>query len=288
MEERPLIVGVDGSEPGMQALDWAADEAARRGAGLRILHASRWERYEGHAPSLGLGREGGRQLAEHIVAQAAERARKRAPGVVTSAQVTPSDPVGALVEASRDAALIVVGSRGHGTFAGLLLGSVSLPVAARAEAPTVVVRGHDKNVQGGFDEIVLGLGDPERASAPVEFALREAEQRGAGLLALRAWRCPAHEVPDYPTDDIGAHRVRAENELTAALHEAHAAHAGVPLREAPREGNARDLLVEASALGDLLVVGARRRRSGVGLQLGPVGHAVLHHSACPVAVVPHD
>ncbi|MEU6394661.1 universal stress protein [Streptomyces sp. NPDC046939] len=287
MEERPLIVGVDGSESSLQALDWAADEAVRRGARLRLLHASRWERYEGHAPALGLGREGGRQLADHIVAQATERVRRRATGLHVTAQVTASDPVGALVEASRDAAMVVVGSRGHGTFAGLLLGSVSLPVAAHAEAPTVVVRGHDKNVHGGFDEIVLGLGDPERASAAVEFALREAELRGAGLLALRAWRCPAHEIPDYPTDDVGVHRIRAENELTAALHEAHAVHAGVTLREMPREGHARDLLVEASALSDLLVVGARRRRSGVGLQLGPVGHAVLHHSACPVAVVPH-
>ncbi|MFJ8932865.1 universal stress protein [Streptomyces sp. NPDC102364] len=286
--ERTLIVGIDGSEPSLHALDWAVDEAVRRATELRIVYASRWEQYEAHLPSNSLDRSSLQQHAEHLAAQGVERARQRAPQLTITSQVVPQDPTAALVEASRDAGAVVVGSRGHGTFTGLLLGSVSLPVAAHAECPVVVVRGNDKNVQGGLGQITLGVGDPERAGEAAEFALREAEMRGTDVLALRAWRCPAHEIPDYPTADSEAHVVRAENELTSALHDPREAHSSVTVRAHPYEGRARDVLVEASALSDLLVVGARRRRSGVGLQLGPVSHAVLHHSACPVAVVPHD
>ncbi|MBO1334419.1 universal stress protein [Streptomyces sp. VRA16 Mangrove soil] len=286
--EGPLIVGIDGSEPSLQALDWAVDEAVRRATALLVVHASRWERYEGHHPSFGRDRGAVQQYAEHIAAQGAERARKRAPELKISTEVVPHDPAAALVEASRDAGVLVVGSRGHGTFAGLLLGGVSLPVAAHAQCPVVVVRGNDKNVQGGLGQVTLGVGAPERASAAAGFAFRAAQTRDATLVALRAWRCPAHELPDYPTEDSEAHVVRAENELTSVLHDPVARFTSVPVSAVPQEGRARDVLVEASALSDLLVVGARRRRTGVGLQLGPVGHAVLHHSACPVAVVPHD
>ncbi|MGY0020387.1 universal stress protein [Streptomyces sp. cg35] len=288
MERGPLIVGIDGSESSAQALDWAIEEAGRRDAGLHLLHASRWERYEVLEPSFGRGRGAVQEFAEHIAAQATERARHRAPGTRITGEVTPHDPAAALVEASREAVMVVVGSRGRGTFAGLLLGSVSLPVAARAEAPVVVVRGHEKNVHGGFGQLALGVGEAEGAADVAEFAFREAELRRADLLALRAWRCPAHEVPDYPTADSETHQVRAENELSVTLHDPREGHAAVTVRTQPREGRARDILVEVSAHCDLLIVGARRHRGALGLQLGPVGHAVLHHSACPVAVVPHD
>ncbi|MEU6844287.1 universal stress protein [Streptomyces sp. NPDC046716] len=286
--ERPLIIGVDGSQPSLRALDWAVDEAVRRDDTLRVLHASRWDRYEVRQASFGTDRDALQRYAERVAAQAVARAHERAPGLKVAAEVVPHDPATALIEASHDAGVLVVGSRGHGTFTGLLLGGVGLPVAAHAQCPVVVVRGEDENVRGDRGQVALGIGDPERAAAATGFAFRAAELRGARLLALRAWRCPAHELPDYPTDDSGAHVVHAENELAAALHDPAERYPSVPVRAVQEEGRARDVLVSASARSDLLVVGARRRRSGVGLQLGPVGHAVLHHSACPVAVVPHD
>ncbi|WP_338693131.1 universal stress protein [Streptomyces sp. Q6] len=286
--ERPLIVGVDGSEPSLQALDWAVDEAVRRSVALRVVHASRWEWYEGHQPSFDVHRRSVRQYAEHIVAQAAERAARRSSEVKLDTQVVPEDPSAALIEAAKDASAVVVGSRGRGVLSGLLLGSVSLPVAAYAETPVVVVRGGDANLSAGFGQITVGVGEARQATAALEFALREAELRGAEVFAVRTWRCPAHEGVAYPTSDSEAHQVRAENELESALGAPRAAHASVPLRAHAHEGRARDVLLEASALSDLLVVGARRRDGRVGLQLGPVNHAVLHHSACPVAIVPHD
>ncbi|MER5948042.1 universal stress protein [Streptomyces sp. NPDC001904] len=286
--EGPLIIGVDGSEPSLRALDWAVDEAVRRSAALRVLHASRWGYYEGRRSSSDTDRGAAQRNAERIAAQAVERAGKRAPELDVTAEVVPHDPATALIEASHDASVLVVGSRGHGTFGGLLLGGVGLTVAAHAQCPAVVVRGHDRTVRGDCGQVALGIGDPERASTATEFAFRAAELRRARLVALRAWRCPAHELPDVPTDDREAHVVHAENELAAALHDPAERYTSVPVHAVQQEGLARDVLVSASDASDLLVVGARRRRSGFGLQLGPVGHAVLHHSACPVAVVPHD
>ncbi|MEV5607570.1 universal stress protein [Streptomyces sp. NPDC052225] len=285
--ERPLIVGVDGSESSLRALDWAVDEAARRSVALRVVHGSRWEWYEGHQPSFELHRGSVRQYTEHIVAQAAERAGQRSAEVKVETLVVPEDPAAALIEAGRDASAVVVGSRGRGALTGLLLGSVSLPVAAYAETPVVVVRGTGTHPTAGFGQITVGVGEAPQAPAALEFALHEAELRSAEVFAVRTWRCPAHEGVDYPTADSTAHQVRAETELEAALDVPRTAHPSIHVRAHAHEGHPRDVLLEASALSDLLVVGARRRDGRVGLQLGPVNHAVLHHSACPVAIVPH-
>ncbi|MGW7363717.1 universal stress protein [Streptomyces sp. NPDC054841] len=75
--ERPLIVGVDGSSPSLDALDWAVDEAVLHGVPLHVVHASRWQWYEGHTPSFGADRSAVQTEAENIAASAAERAQLR-------------------------------------------------------------------------------------------------------------------------------------------------------------------------------------------------------------------
>lgn len=128
----PLVVGVDGSEPSLRAVDWAADEAALRGAPLRLVNASLWERYEGAALARDLGKSSGRGIAEDIVETAARRARRRAADVKISTAVLPEEPECALVREGRNASALVLGTRGRGDIANLLLGSVSLTVASHA------------------------------------------------------------------------------------------------------------------------------------------------------------
>src|SRR5690606_37712204 len=177
--ERPLVVGVDGSDSSLAALDWAVDEAARHGVPLRLVHASLWERYEGRVPSFARERPAGDVLAQHIVASGAERARLRRPEVKVSADVLPEDPVSALLSAGHEAWALVVGSRGRGELAGLTLGSVGLGVAARAACPVVVVRGGERNRQGAFGRVVVGVGDLPLCLGTVRFAFQEAEVRGS-------------------------------------------------------------------------------------------------------------
>ncbi|MFE6281924.1 universal stress protein [Streptomyces sp. NPDC057877] len=288
----PLVVGVDGSDGSLTAVDWAVDEAARRGLPLLLVYASLWERYEGVTLSDDVRRPSEQVLAEHIVTAAAERARRRDPDVKVFTAVHASDPVDALLRAANDATALVTGSRGRGELAGLLLGSVSLAVAARAHCPVIVVRGDRAGLAGTHGRVLLGAGDPATGGAAARFAVHEAEIRDCTLDAVRAWRCPAHESADLDAlarEPAHEHEERATAQLDELLSGPLADHPGVRVRRTTVEGSARKVLVRHSAAADLVVVGARHRRQGhLGLQLGRVAHTLLHHAECPVAVVPQQ
>ncbi|WP_406723818.1 universal stress protein [Streptomyces sp. GD-15H] len=289
MTRLPLVVGVDGSDPSLRAVDWAVDEAGRHELPLRLVHASLWERYEGPRPSPGPPHPSPRATAEHITASAAERARRRNPQIKVSTALFPEEAAHALLRESDSASLLVTGSRGRGELQGLLLGSVGLAVAARAHCPVIVVRGDTAGLAGTHERILLGAGDPGTSGEAVRFAFREAEVRGCVLDVVRAWRCPAYETPGRPAP-AGEPACRHEEQACALLDEllrdAGAAHPGVRVRRATVEGPASKVLVLRSAAADLVIVGARRRQDHFGLRLGRVSHTLLHHAQCPVAVVP--
>ncbi|MEV5358276.1 universal stress protein [Streptomyces sp. NPDC052693] len=286
--ELPLVVGVDGSDGSMPAVDWAADEAALHGLPLRLVHGSLWERYETSAPSAGPPRPPGRAMADHIVACAAERAARRHPGVPVTTGVLLADAADALLHEGNNATALITGSRGRGGLGPLLLGSVALAVAARAHCPVIVVRG-GAGPAGPHDRVLLGAGDPATGAEAARFAFREAENHGCVLDAVRAWRCPAREaagadtLAEAPGRD---HELRARAELDALLRDLTAEHPGVRTQRTTVEGPAGTVLVHRSAVVRLVIVGARRRQGHCGLQLGRVAHTLLHHAGCPVAVVP--
>lgn len=135
-----IVVGVDGSEASGVALEYAVEEAARRGASLRVV--SVWEMPVLPAPPVGMppGLVGGHaEYAETIVAEAVERAQELQPDVPCEGLVLFGYPGTMLVEQGQDAALLVVGRRGHGGLAGLLMGSVSRHVADHAPCPVTIV-----------------------------------------------------------------------------------------------------------------------------------------------------
>ncbi|MFD5814289.1 universal stress protein [Streptomyces sp. NPDC127038] len=288
MDNLPIVVGVDGSESSMRAVDWAADEAALRGAPLRLVYASLWERYEGRSLADDLHKPLEQVTAEDIVRTAGQRARLRRPELEISTDVLPEEPEYALVREGRQAAALVLGTRGRSGLTEMLLGSVSLTVAAHANCPVIVLRGsHDNKVSAGKrGRVVVGIGEKSWDSAALRFAAQEAKLRRASLDAVRAWRCPAHESTDHPLpagEPARLHEAQATEILDKALEDAPA---DVDLSRRAVEGPVRRVLLDASRDADLLVVGARRGREHLGLQLGRVAHAVLHHSACAVAVVP--
>ncbi|MFI8255197.1 universal stress protein [Streptomyces filamentosus] len=286
--ESPLVVGVDGSDPALTALDWAVDEAVRQGCPLRIVHASLWERYEGAAPPWTADRPWGQVLADNIVGQAAERALRRAPGLPLSTDVAAEDAAGALLREGRGAWGVVVGARGRTELDDLLLGSVGLVVAARSSCPVVVVRGDRQALEARHGRILLGVGDHDVDSPAVAFAFREAAVRDAELDAVRTWRRPLHDPLDHPLlrGEAGVYLAEeAAETLDKALAVRARENPRVRVRRSTVEGAAHRVLTERSAAADLLVLGARRRDGLVGLQLGRAAHRALHHSVCPVAVV---
>ncbi|MCX5009128.1 universal stress protein [Streptomyces sp. NBC_00638] len=286
----PLVTGIDGSDESLMAVDWAVDEAARHRLQLRLVHASRWERYERAVPSHSLSRPSERVFLENLVATAAERAGRRNPEVKVTTELVPDDAAHALLREGDNAFALVTGARGRGELTSLLLGSVGLAVAARARCPVIVVRGDKAGLAGSHERILLGAGEPASGAETVRFAFREAEARGCALDVVRAWRCPAHDSADDPAlADAPArgHEERASELVDGLLRDAMAEHPGVRVQRVTVEGPAHSVLVRRSAAADLVIVGARRRQGHLGLQLGRVSHTLLHHADCPVAVVPH-
>ncbi|MEU3253735.1 universal stress protein [Streptomyces sp. NPDC006997] len=268
----PLVVGVDGSASSLDAVDWAADEAVRHRIPLHVLHAA--------------GRD---HEAATVIDAASERAREAAPTVRLSSEAPHEDAIAALVDRGRNAFALVLGSRGLGGLAGMLLGSVSLAVAARADCPVVVVRGTAEHRDVRFGSVVVGVEEGEGSDTAVEFALREARVRTCRLVAVHAWNPQpgAPATPQVPSwHALEARRRSPEQVLDDAVSGPRERYPDAPVSRRVSRGPARQALLEASAEADLLVVGARRRQGHLGLQLGLVDHAVLHHAPCPVAVVP--
>lgn len=137
-----IVVGIDGSQSSRAALRWAADQAARTGGSLEIMTAWAWPNSYGWVVPIPEGYDP-KADAERLLASAAAEVRQDHPGLETRTSVLQGHPAPALVDASRGAALLVVGSRGLGEFTGMLLGSVSEHCAAHAHCPVLVFRSDD-------------------------------------------------------------------------------------------------------------------------------------------------
>ena len=192
---REVLVGVDGSEVGLSAVRWAAQEAARRGAPLRLLHAAT---YLGRPESAGapppeLPR------ARRITGTAYTVARHTAPGVQASTEVVPTDPVTALLQAGAGAQLLVLGSSTTGAADEMVLASVAVRVAAKSAQPVVVVPRQRTEADGRPAVAVLGVGDAADDEAVAQYAAAAAERADVPLSVLqtrRARRATASWVDD--------------------------------------------------------------------------------------------
>jgi nucleotide-binding universal stress UspA family protein len=271
-----VLLGVDDTPHTWLAADWAATEAELRGAALRILHA--------------VGPEAGHEEEARVLDAAARllddaRARTTAahPDLLVDTVLAHDHPAEGLLEAAEDTDLVVVGTRGRGGFTGLLLGSVSLKVAAHADRPVVVARGHTERAAG--DGVVVGVRDARDEQA-VRFALAEADLRRASARLLHAW------TPLFNAGLMVPEVNRMDEEQR--LHERLLDLAARPVAEYPQVhadselvvGSAAAVLVAASEEAGLVVLPRHPPGGRFGLRLGAVVHAVLHHASCPVAVVP--
>jgi nucleotide-binding universal stress UspA family protein len=139
-----VVVGVDSSEGAKQALRFALDEATLRQATLRVVHTWQYgtigvRGIEGFSPVVGADLSDLRRNAEVALDAVLHEVMPHSNGVVVERRVVEGSPVTVLVDESRHADLLVVGSRGHGGFVGLLLGSVSQQCAHHAACPVAIV-----------------------------------------------------------------------------------------------------------------------------------------------------
>ncbi|MEV6368009.1 universal stress protein [Micromonospora musae] len=282
----PVVVGVDGSTVGLDAVRVAAREAAQRRRPLRVVHAFIW-------PLMGVsgrpapgGPVGGglRHQAERYVVEAVAEVGKVAPEVPVTGAVVDGEAATVMLAASREAALMVLGHRGLGGFAGLLIGSVTVQVTSRALCPVLVVRGEPRT----DGPVVVGVDGSELSREAVRFAFEEAAYRDAPLVAVHAWRYPTplgsgDFVPlTYDVDAYGDEVGRVLAESVAGYAERYPQ---VAVRYRPVHGTAAHALTEESKNAQLMVVGAHGHGALGGLVLGSVSHAVLHHAHAPLAVI---
>ncbi|MFF7738892.1 universal stress protein [Streptomyces sp. NPDC007984] len=284
-----VVVGVDGSDSSLSAVEAAAREARWRGATLRLVHAFIWPAM--HVPLgrsfLGPPESGLRHMVERLMAQAHERARTVAPEVEVTRAVIPGEQLTVLEAQSRSAELVVVGSRGMGGFVGLMVGSTAVHLAAHGRCPVLVVREQGQSA----GPIVVGVDGSPAGAGAVDFAFAEAALRGVDIVALHAWTTwnapmptPQDESMPY-ANEPQALAAGEERLLSEALVGHQKTYPGVNVKREVVHGGTREALIEASRTAQLLVVGARGRGGFAGLLLGSVSQAMLHHAHCPVAVV---
>jgi nucleotide-binding universal stress UspA family protein len=282
----PIVVGVDGSAQSLEAVTLAAQTAAQRSRELRIVHAFIWPLLNvplGPAP--GAPASGGlAHAADRCVEEAVGHAHRLAPELRVSGSVIVGAAAPVLLEAADTAEMVVLGDRGLGGFTGLLIGSIAIQVSAHAPCPVVVARGDVART----GDVVVGVDGSAESLRALAFAVEEASLRKVAVTAVRAYQVPASDGPGDMVPLVYSPADLADDEALQ-LGEAVAGWRGrypdVEIRELVLRERASRALVHASENAALVVVGSRGAGGFAGLFLGSVSQAVLHHAACPVAII---
>ena len=323
---RRIVVGVDGSKAALDAVRWAAREAHTREVPLTVVHAL-------HLPEAAVAPLEPEDFAERrqeadleLLASTAALIAASYPDLKMETESTPGSAIHRLVELSAPDTLVVTGTRGHGGFVGMLLGSVSRALAGHAEGPLAVMRGSEHPVEDGLGDslvgvidstgrsvrapavggaaqgpVVLGIG-PEAARPAIDFAFDTARRYGTGVRAVRAW-WPATPLLGTPMPGGGVEPGLAapgvlsggepqdggEREAAWAeetIEPVRSHYPDVAVEIRAAAGNPVPVLSEASEDARLVVVGAHRRRLLFSVGAGYVVEGLLAHCPAPIAVVP--
>jgi nucleotide-binding universal stress UspA family protein len=281
----PVVVGIDDMDQSPHALELAGHEAELRAAPLWIAHAYH------RAPPLAVAALGGEareepalESAPEPLAGALKQVHADHPGLQVRSYALSGPPASELAALAQDASLLVLGHRGRGGFAGMLLGSFALRTVAHARCPVAVARG----ARRAMKRVLVGIDvdDDEGGQAQLRFAFDETVMRGADLVVLHTWEDQGYffhdPIGDYTRDHLTALVGDHDRRLEAMLEPWRHAHPDVAVEVVVEGGSAARHLVDASAHADLLVIGARLRRDGDGMRLGGLAYSLLHHARCPV------
>ena len=270
---RSLVVGLDGSESALVALDWAAAEAAERNWPLRLVNAvlprAPEVAYIARLPAAAAGREAAERIFEMAIRRLADGGFAE---LAVSTVAKEGFPRRVLLGEAEQSHGLVVGRRGTGRLADLLLGSTSLACATHSEGTPVIVIPHSWRPRPADERhrlVVVGVDGSRRGSPAVEYAFKVAAEWGAALRAVLAY--------DIATD--------ARRYLAEALAGRMSAHPDVPVTQVVEADHPAQAIWHHSSDADLVVIGGRGHSEVTGMLLGSVGRAVLYLIDRPTAVV---
>ena len=270
-----IVVGVDGSPDSARAALWAIDEALSRDIELRLVAVADTDSDDRAQQSL-------RAAAEAVTS--AGRAVRIQTAVLTG------DPIPALLDESRAAAMICVGALGlthvdssrAGSIEHSRVGSTAGALAASAYCPVAVVRGSGRPADTGPGWVAVELDETPDSAAVLQIGIEEARLRGAPLRVLGAWQSRFTDVHDDHAVADGNRMVRAQ--LDRRLSEWKQRYPDLDVRPVAVHGSMLNYLERNAAKIQLIVVGARNA-VGVGELLGPPGLTALNDTDCSVLVV---
>ncbi|WP_433654973.1 universal stress protein [Nocardia sp. CA-128927] len=279
----PVLVGTDGSAAAIDAVRWAACDAARRGAPLHIVYSI--DVPTDFGPSLAFTRidyDDYRRAGAMITDKARESAAEAAAPIADldiDTFVVAAAPIPVLRDRSADARLLVVGTHGYGAAGRALLGSVSTSLARHALCPVAVIPAATADTpQKAHGPVVVGVDGSAGGAHALDVAFEQASRRDAPLLAVLTWSGFSHYIP----------RIDMRQEAEALLAETIAGYQekypDVQVSRLIAQAHPAKYLLETAELAQLIVVGSHGHGGFPGMALGSVGQAVLHGAHCPVIV----
>jgi nucleotide-binding universal stress UspA family protein len=293
---QPVAVGIDRSDASRAALRYAAEMADRQRRPLRLVHAFQAAQ-SSIRPLVGRSMEVTgvfRDSAQRLCDEALETLAVACPDLEVSVRLEPGSAVETLLDESRAAEVMVLGRRGVGGFASLLLGSTTLQVTGHAHCPVITVpRTHDEEPHR--EGVVVGIDGSEISERAVEYAFSQASELEEKLILLHAWNDPAtmmgiammapgvYDSSWFESDAV----LEVEEQLLLAESVAgwSEKYPDVHVERKVVRRHPVVALVEESASASLVVVGCRGQGTLRSMALGSVSHGVLHHASGPVAVV---
>lgn len=282
-----VIVGVDGSAAARVAVDWAARTAARRNVPLTLVHILPSAAVQGwvQVPLPPSFFEDEQREARNILADARGVAEAAAGGpdvLRLDEKILSGQAVPVLSDMSKDAELIVVGSRGLGKWGRRLLGSVSSGLVHHAHCPVAVIHDEDPLIpHPDRAPVVVGIDGSPASEHATAIAFDEASRRNVDLVAVHTWSDAGYEMPDLSWSQVQPEEDMLLAERLAGWQERYP---DVAVRRVVcRDQPARRLLAEAEN-AQLLVVGSHGRGGFAGMLLGSVGAEVVQSARIPVIV----
>jgi nucleotide-binding universal stress UspA family protein len=281
----PVLVGIDGSRDGLIALTWAASYATLQGAPLHAVYVVDDEQHPPAGVPL-VGPDDGTEVLDDAV-QELDRIGFR----TATLEVRHGHPAQVLLELAERSTALVVGRRGMGGFAELVLGSTSqVCTALSTDVPLVVVPDTWDPDAPAHGRIVVGVDGSVEGQDAVRFAFEMASATHAGIRAVHAVEIRENYPDPRVWLDPNRHpSIDTSDQLLAQTLESWTSkYSDVAVEQRGVTDHPVLVLARESADADLIVVGGVGRTAFSELRLGSVARGLLYHSRCPVAVVHHQ